>query len=268
MGRVGHQLMPAQMLLEDLAAGLDRFLLRHFGEAPAVPGLGQAFDDEGRRVVVELVDMRPDPAVLRLLENEGEGVIEALMRSEPHELALAGVDVGLEHIGIFVADKRVDAVGGNDEIILLAVVLGCLELGLETHVHAKFAGALLQQDQHLLAPDPGKAVPAGDGPVPLLDHRDVVPVGKMAADRLGRLGVVLLHLRERIVRQHHAPAEGVVGLVALEHHDLVRRIAQLHRDREIETGGSAAQTNDSHILHLRTDFDCLRSYARTNIFQA
>jgi len=39
-------------------------------EPPAVPGVGQAFDDEGRGVAVELVDMRPDPAMFGLFEDK------------------------------------------------------------------------------------------------------------------------------------------------------------------------------------------------------
>jgi hypothetical protein len=46
--------------------------------------------------------MRPDPAMLGFLEDEGEGVVEFLMRAEPDELALAHIDIGLELVGIFV----------------------------------------------------------------------------------------------------------------------------------------------------------------------
>jgi hypothetical protein len=93
-------------------------------EAPAVPGLGQAFDDEGRGGVVELVDMRPDPAMLGLLEDEGEGVVELLVRAQPDELAAAHVDIGPEDVLVFVADPGVDPVRGDDQVVVLAVVLG------------------------------------------------------------------------------------------------------------------------------------------------
>ncbi len=49
---------------------------------------------------VELVGVHPDPAVLGLLEDESEGVVELLMRAEPDVLAGAHVDVGLEHVGM------------------------------------------------------------------------------------------------------------------------------------------------------------------------
>ena len=48
---------------------------------------------------VELVGVRPHPAVLGLLEDEGEGVVEFLVGAEPDELAFAHVDVGLEDFG-------------------------------------------------------------------------------------------------------------------------------------------------------------------------
>jgi hypothetical protein len=39
----------------------------------------------------------------------------------------------------------------------------------------------------------------------------------------------------------------VVGLVALENGDLVRRVAQLHRDGEVETGRPATKTHDNAV---------------------
>ena len=53
-------------------------LLAHRVEAEPPPGGFRAFDDEGRGLGVELVGVRPDPAVLGLLEDEGEGVLEPL----------------------------------------------------------------------------------------------------------------------------------------------------------------------------------------------
>ena len=71
---------------------------RHRRKAPAVPGLGQALDDEGRSVTVELVDVGPDPAVRRPLEDEGEGVVELLLRAQPHEPAATQVDIRTEDL--------------------------------------------------------------------------------------------------------------------------------------------------------------------------
>ena len=58
-------------------------------------------------------------------------------------------------------------------------------------------------------------------------HGDVVPVDEGIADRSGTLDIVSVKVRQRVLGQHDAPAEGIVGLVALDDDDLVRRIAQL-----------------------------------------
>ena len=52
-------------------------------------------DDEGGGLLVETIGMRLEPAVLGLLEGEGER-IEELVGAEPDEAAIAHVDVGLE----------------------------------------------------------------------------------------------------------------------------------------------------------------------------
>src|SRR5882724_3638232 len=96
MARVRHESVAAEILAEDAFAGRDRFILRHHGEAEFAPGRLRTLDDECRSVLVELVRVRPDPAVFGLFEDEGEGVVELLMRAEPDELALADVGVRSE----------------------------------------------------------------------------------------------------------------------------------------------------------------------------
>jgi len=76
--------------------------------------------------------------------------------------------------------------------------------------------------------------------------RDVVPVGEMLADHLGRARVVPSEVVKRLLGPHDAPAERVVGLVALQHDHLVVRVAQLHADGEVEAGGPTAKTDDFH----------------------
>ena len=58
----------------------------------------RAFDDESRGVGIELVGVRPDPAVLGLFEDESEGVVEFLIGAEPDEFVLAHVDGRLEMV--------------------------------------------------------------------------------------------------------------------------------------------------------------------------
>ena len=65
----------------------------------------------------------------------------------------------------------------------------------------------------------------------------------MASALSGSAGV---EVAERLVGEDHAPAERVVGPVALDDHDLVARIAPLHRDREVKPGWSAAEAGNAH----------------------
>ena len=79
---------------------------------------------------------------------------------------------------------------------------------------------------------------------------DVVPVGKVPDDGAIALAVIALERVERLVGEHHAEAEGIVGPVALEHGDARLRPCLLHQDREIEPGRAAADHVNFHArLH-------------------
>ena len=243
---IRHQRMASEMLREHALARGDRLLLRHLLEAPRVPGLLRALDDHGRRVGIELVGVDPHPAVFGLLEDEGERVVELLVRSEPDELARARVDVRAEHVAVLGAHDRVDAVARHDEVVVVPVFLGGRERGLEPHLDAQLAGAVLQDLQHPHAPDAREAVAARHGAHSLVDHGDVVPVREVATNRSRALRVVALHVAERVVGQHDTPAERGVGGVALEQRHLVTGIAQLHRDREVQAGRTTTQAKNPH----------------------
>ena len=70
----------------------------------------------------------------------------------------------------------------------------------------------------------------------------------MADDRAIAFPVVRLEIVERLVGEHHAEAEGVVGPVALEHGDAGRRPRLFHQDGEIQAG--RASTDDVNV-HAR-----------------
>src|SRR5262245_54755378 len=72
MAGVAHQAMAVEIGREDALAGSNRLLLRHAIEAHVPPGCFRALDYEGRRLGVELIGMGPNPAMLRLFENERE----------------------------------------------------------------------------------------------------------------------------------------------------------------------------------------------------
>jgi hypothetical protein len=73
---------------------------------------------------------------------------------------------------------------------------------------------------------------------------DVIPPGEGALDGGERFGVGGAEVLEGLVREDDAPAEGVVGPVAFEDDDLVRRIRLLREQAEIESGGSSADADD------------------------
>ncbi len=75
---------------------------------------------------------------------------------------------------------------------------------------------------------------------------NIVPIGEVFTDGGCALGIISREIVERLVREDHTPAERVICPIALDHDDVMRRIAQLHGDREIEPGRTATQTRDTH----------------------
>ena len=81
VSRIGQQRVSIEVVLENLSTGLSTLFMRHVFEAERVINLGRRLDDESRGVVVELVSMRPDPAMIRSLEDEGKGITKRLVRA-------------------------------------------------------------------------------------------------------------------------------------------------------------------------------------------
>ena len=179
---VRHQLVAAKVLGKHLLAHSDAFFLGHVLEAPIVPGLLRALHDHRRGVLVELIGVDPHPAMFGFFEDEGEGVVEFLVRAEPDEFALTHIHIRLEDVFVLLANERVDAVASDDEIVFLAVLFGRFELAFEPQVHAEFAGARLKDEKQLHAADTGKAVAAGNGAHAAMDDGDIVPVGECVFD--------------------------------------------------------------------------------------
>src|SRR5690242_13930959 len=85
-------------------------------------------------------------------------------------------------------------------------------------------------------------------------HIDIVPMGKPGLDFGGALGIVGAEIVHGLVGEDHAPAERVARLVALEHDDVMRGIAQLHGDGEDEAGGTAADAGYAHEESLYMNY--------------
>ena len=189
--------------------------------------------------------MGPDPSGFGFREGESEGV-ERLGRAKPDELVSARVDVDSERVGEAVADAAVDAVRGDDQIVCAPFGIVRVAFGFEAQLDAQFSGAILQDFEQPLAPNADEAVARRANGFTMDVDVDVVPMREFVGDDLGRDRVVGHEVVDRLVGKDHAPAEGHPARVALEHMDLVARIAQLHRDGEVHPGRPGTDAGDLH----------------------
>ena len=206
-------------------------------------------DDPGRALRLVLVAMGDEDAVLGLAEEEREG-IERPRRAHPGEEVRPQIDARLEPIGKGVAHARIDAVRHHHEIGVADRRIERRDFRLVLDLDAERARAPAQNLQQRPARAAAEAVAADAvGGAAEMDL-DVVPVGKVADDGAIALAVVAFERVERLVGEHHAEAEGIVGPVALEHGDARLRPCLLHQDREIEPGRAAADHVNFHArLH-------------------
>ena len=147
-----------------------------------------------------------------------------------------------------VADQRVDAVARHDEVVVAARAARRRRTRVwKRRSTPSSRRALLQEQQQPHAADAAEAVAARDGAHAMVDRRRCRPSRRSArGSRRRSSGRCARRLLERLVGQHDAPAERVVGRVALEHDHLVRGIAQLHRDREVEPGRPTTEASNPH----------------------
>jgi hypothetical protein len=217
MRRVGHQRIAVEIFREDALAHRDRLGLIHPVEAEP-PDVGIHLDDEGREIVVETIGVRPDPASVDLFEGEGEGV-EGLVRAEPEEFVAADLDVDVEMLGIGIADAAVGAVRGDDQIVIGPVREVGAGFMLEVARSRRVRGRVLQNGEQALAADADEAVARRSDAFAMDMDVDIVPMGEFVADRRAADGVVRHQILDRLVGKDDAPAERVVGAVALEQVD-------------------------------------------------
>ena len=153
--------------------------------------------------------------------------------------------LGREHIRILLADRAIDAVGGDDQIGI-RVILGAARRLVEVQGHAESARPLLQDVEQAGTPDAGETVAAGAGATaPIVDF-DLFPVVQRSLDRrMGRL-VGGGEGGQGLVGEHHAPAVGVVGGRLLEDTDAAGGIGLLQQNRKIQAGRAGAETDYMH----------------------
>jgi hypothetical protein len=214
-----------------------------------------ALDDEGRGVGVEAVAVRLEHAVGVLHKVEREGV-ERQAGAEPDVFRGAGVEIRLEMPGVARSPGAVDAVGGDDHVGVRQPVADqsglVADLALEMQRDAYLFASPLQDFEQLLARDAGEPVSArGDDPIADVDV-DVVPVGQRGGDPRERLGIGGPEVDHRLVGEDHAPAEGIVAAIALEHGDVGVGPAPLEQQGDVQPGWAAANDRDLHREALMT----------------
>ena len=117
-------------------------------------------------------------------------------------------------------------------------------------MNAQLLAARLQNVEQFFTANAHKAVTAGANHAVFEMQLNVVPMVERLLHLVGCFDVPLPHVLERLVREHHTPAKGVVGLVALDHRDVVVRAELFHQQRKVQARGSTANAHDFHVCSL------------------
>ena len=160
----------------------------------------------------------------------------------------AELDARLEAVLERLARARVDAVGGDHEVGAAGSRFQRIGLCAVFDVDAERIGAAAENFQQHGARRAAEAVAADAVRRAAEVDLDVVPIGEMADDLAVGFAVVGFEGLQRLVGEHHAEAERVVRLVALEHGDARLRPRLFHQDGEVEAGRTP--TDDVNI-HAR-----------------
>ncbi len=239
------QPVAGELVLEQALAVRDRLVLARGVETGALPRLFRGLDDERRAVLRVAVGVHTEQTVLALPEIERERA-ERERGPEPHEAVRAPVELGLEVLGVALADAAVHAVRGDDQI-RVQVRRRIAHLRVEPELDAELGAAGLQDRQQLLPAHAREAVSRRRQHLPAEMYVDVVPVGEARGDGAVALGIGACQVLQRRVREHDTEAEGVVRTVALQDRHPVGGVGALHQDSEVEAGGAAADADDSHF---------------------
>ena len=242
---IDSQLVAGKLFGEHVFEEFCRPRLVELVEAGAREGFRICLHHPGRLADLVLVAVRDEDAVIGLLEEKCEG-IERTRRTHPGELVRPQIDARFERFRVLRAGARVDAVSRYDQV-RVAMRAG-INLGLEFHLHAERAGAFLQQPQQRDARAAAEAVAPNAMHGILVMDLDVVPVSEIRRDRPVAFEVVFFEGLQRLVGEHDAEAERVVGPVALVDDEAHRRPRLLRQNREVESGRPPADDVDFHAL--------------------
>ena len=185
-------------------------------------------------------------------EGKREG-IEALGGAEPHVAAAAQVDVGAEGLGEALTQTALDAVGHDHQIGALLGHEGLELIGGEFVLKAQHdpqvAAALLQHGEQALATDTAEAVSARAHGTPREADVDIVPAVQGRGNDGAALRIGRTQIGDGLVGEDDAPAERIVGAIALDDRDLRARVAPLHEQRGIEPAGTSTYHHNVHRIH-------------------
>jgi hypothetical protein len=98
----------------------------------------------------------------------------------------------------------------------------------------------------MFAADSDETVPRRPLPRSLEDKFNVIPVVERVLDLSCAFGISDPHRLHHGIGEHDAPAERIVGLIALDNGHNVFRMPTLHEKAEIEPGRAAADTYYPH----------------------
>ena len=105
----------------------------------------------------------------------------------------------------------------------------------------------MQQLQKTFAPQANEAVATRSLHLTLDVAVNQVPVDEFIDDGFCADRIIRGDVLNGLVREYDAPAEGIVGFIALVNFDFVVRVAQLHADAQVQARGSATHTNYLHV---------------------
>ena len=156
-------------------------------------------------------------------------------------------DLRLEDLGVRPSHQAVDPVRPDDEIGALEF-FEVMDLVLELQPDAERLAAALQDVEQNFPRDAGEHMAAGADLRIAVVNVDRVPAGEALAD-LG-IGVVVgvAQRPKRFFRKHHPPTKGRVRRVSLDDPHLVARVGLLGQQREVQSGGAAADDGVAHRL--------------------
>src|SRR5262249_26341903 len=174
-----------------------RGLLIELVEARARKGVRIGLDDQGRALRLVLVAVRDEDAVRRLAGEESEGV-ERTGGAHPGKIIRPEIEARLQSVGEGIAEARIAAVGGDDQIGVEDRGVEWRRFGLIADVHAEGTRPPRKNFQQRGAGAAAKPVAANAVGRAAEMNLDIVPIGKTADDGAVAFAVIGLESIERL----------------------------------------------------------------------